>query len=680
MKRLWNILSSLIQKLGLPFLLFALAVFSFGLLIPFLGFYSDDWTFVWLAHRLGPESVMLHYVSNRPFLGFLTIPIVALLGDIPWHYHVFALLSRFASALVLVWLISLVWPQQKRLGIFAGIIFLLYPGLTAWPVALMTGEHYYLVFSIFLLSLCFSFLAIRRPHRRRLWVIFAWIFSLLNLLFSEYYFFLELTRPFFLWVIYTETIPTFKEKLRRVIIDFGPFLIEFCLVLLWRMKYFPNQQGWYQVVIFDALRSNPMTTILDLFGRIGRDLYTALVPGMVGRFGIPDVLTEGNFSLLLFPVALLAAVIAVVFLFVIIPKESRLDGSVIRRNWSVVLLAGVCLLMAGPTFWVTNLSPSLTVYYSRFFVPFTLGASLLFAGILNSFSKRIFPIVLVSFFVCIATGSNFRMGNDFRIDWKEQQRLFWNIAWRIPSLPHNTLIISNEIPSLSASNTYLTTIMNWMYDTDPTMDIVEEYYWEFEENTRLAEDLQAGTVTRQQFRSLWFSTDLENVLFLDYENGCLVVLEPELDGFNPLLSDQLRDLAVYSHPAIIDLDVGEINMIPFMFDEEGEQDWCYDYSRAEVFAQQGDWDSVVQIFDAVQVELPMKYSAARFYPVFIEGLALTGQMDRAAQITSDVVQVNPYLTDMMCYVWQRLTYDGALPFQTGTTPEDILIDLQCTNH
>jgi hypothetical protein len=678
MKRLGIFLTSWIEKLGLPFLLFVLAVLSFGIFIPFLGFYSDDWTFVWLAHRLGPASTMLHYVSNRPFLGFLTIPILAVLGDIPWHYQVFALLSRFCSALVLVWLIRLVWPQQKRLGVFAATIFLLYPGLTAWPVALMTGEHYYLVFSIFLLSLCFSFLAIRQPEHRRLWQPLAWLFSLLNLLFSEYYFFLELTRPFFLWVIFSETIPSNKEKLRRVIIDFGPFLIEFCLILLWRMKYFPNQQGWYQIVFFDELLADPIRTILDLLSRVARDIYSALGPGMIGRFGIPDVLTEGNFVFLLFPIAILAALITLVCVFVFIHKETQLPGSGIRKNLPIVLLGGICLLMAGPAFWVANLSPSLPISHSRFFLPFTLGASLLFAGLLNCFPRRAYPILLLSLFVCIATGSNLRMGNQYRIDWKTQQRLFLNITWRIPSLPAHTLIISNEIPGYSTSNTYLSTVMNWLYDTNPEQGIVEDYFWEFDHNTRILSDMDESAIIRDHFRSLSFSAAVEDVLVLDYANGCLVVLDPEIDEYNPLLSDELRQLAIYSHPQIINTDPAELNRIQFLLGDEINLDWCYYYSQAEVYAQQGNWDAVVQIYDENETAFPMKYSTARFFVVFIEGLAHTGQMERTRGLTDLVIQNNGYSAVMMCHVWQRIEIDDTVLPSSGLSPSDIITELGCS--
>ncbi len=678
MKRLGLFLTSCIDKLGLPFLLFVLAVLSFGIFIPFLGFYSDDWTFVWLAHRLGPASTMLHYISNRPFLGFLSIPILAVLGDTPWHYQVFALLSRFCSAVVLVWLIRLIWPEQKRLGIFAATICLLYPGLTAWPVALMTGEHYYLVFSIFLLSLCFSFLAIRQIEHRRLWQPLAWLFSLLNLLFSEYYFFLELTRPIFFWIIFSETIPSPKEKLRRVIIDFGPFLIEFCLILLWRMKYFPNQQGWYQIVFFDELFTDPIRTLLDLLSRVARDVYTVLGPGMIGRFGIPDVLTEGRFVLLLFPIALLAALITIVCLFIFIQKDTQLSGSGIRKNLPIVLLGVICLLMAGPAFWVANISPSLPITHSRFFLPFTLGVSLLFAGLLNSIPKRVYPILLLSMFVCVATGSNFRMGNQYRIDWKIQQRLFLNITWRIPSLPAHTLIISNEIPGYSTSNTYLTTIINWLYDTSPEPDIVEDYYWEFINNTRILNDMTENTIIREQFRALWFSAALEDVLVLDYDNGCLVVLDPEIDEYNPLLSEELRQLSVFSHPEIINTDPAELNWIQFLFSDEILQDWCYYYSQAEVYAQQGDWDTVVQIYNENDTVIPMDYSMARFFIVFIEGFAHTGQMERARDLTDEVIQNNQYSIEMMCHVWQRIEADDSISPSSSFSPSEILTELGCS--
>ena len=78
-----------------PFVMLAICVSAYGLLVPWLGFYSDDWIFVWAFNKMGPEGLTRYFATNRPFLGILmrlTMPIV---GIEPWRWQVFALLVRW---------------------------------------------------------------------------------------------------------------------------------------------------------------------------------------------------------------------------------------------------------------------------------------------------------------------------------------------------------------------------------------------------------------------------------------------------------------------------------------------------------------------------------------------------------------------------------------------------------
>src|ERR1700730_17829329 len=80
-----------------PVVLLFLSVLSYALLIPWLGFYGDDWAGVWVGHSLGGPGLREYASLSRPFEGWVFSWSTALLGETPLHWHLFALLTRWLS-------------------------------------------------------------------------------------------------------------------------------------------------------------------------------------------------------------------------------------------------------------------------------------------------------------------------------------------------------------------------------------------------------------------------------------------------------------------------------------------------------------------------------------------------------------------------------------------------------
>lgn len=63
----------------IPFALFIISILSFGLLIPWLGFYQDDWRLVWFSRSYGPSVFTDFFANERPLysgIHMLTMPII----------------------------------------------------------------------------------------------------------------------------------------------------------------------------------------------------------------------------------------------------------------------------------------------------------------------------------------------------------------------------------------------------------------------------------------------------------------------------------------------------------------------------------------------------------------------------------------------------------------------------
>ena len=84
---------------SVPLALFVGILLSFGLLIPWLGFFWDDWPAVWFYHTLGPQGLREAFTVDRPLLGWIFWVTARIGRESPFAWQTFALLTRWTSAL-----------------------------------------------------------------------------------------------------------------------------------------------------------------------------------------------------------------------------------------------------------------------------------------------------------------------------------------------------------------------------------------------------------------------------------------------------------------------------------------------------------------------------------------------------------------------------------------------------
>ena len=72
-----------------PILIVLVGLLTYGLLIREMGFYWDDWVFIWMAKTTGPAGLARYFSTNRPFWGWIIAQTTALLGSSPWQWQIF---------------------------------------------------------------------------------------------------------------------------------------------------------------------------------------------------------------------------------------------------------------------------------------------------------------------------------------------------------------------------------------------------------------------------------------------------------------------------------------------------------------------------------------------------------------------------------------------------------------
>ncbi|MDD2922242.1 MAG: hypothetical protein PHQ36_08140, partial [Anaerolineales bacterium] len=415
------------------------AIFAYGLLIPQLGFYWDDLPMSWIRYQLGAQAMTQYFSTNRPVWALLYQITTRIFPHVPIYWQIFALVWRWLGAVVLWAIGRRLFPKNEKFAIALSLSFLLYPGFNQqWASYLYS--HFFIVLFFFLIS---YYLMLRGK------TIPALIFSALNLWMMEYFFVLELIRPFVIFVSLREESTPLKARILRVFKLWLPYAIIFALAILSRMFVFNNQV--YKFNLRAELAKAPVQTSVYLLQNIFSSFWVTTFSAWAQIFQLPNPAVDGVRTLALYAFVVIAIAALTIFAIGVesLPTfEAKSGDFVVRAKklcvesaWAIAL-GLVMLALAGPPFWLTNVPVSLGFPANRATLSFMLGASFIFAGLWELIPYK-FRYALVVF-IALAAGRQFLWANDFRRDWSEQKNMFWQMTWRAPALQKNTIVLINE--------------------------------------------------------------------------------------------------------------------------------------------------------------------------------------------------------------------------------------------
>jgi hypothetical protein len=252
------------------------------LLIPRLGFYMDDWPYVFYARLMGIHSLreMLAY-DSRPNAAWLYISAFRLLGFNPIAWHVFALSMRFATVVTFWLFLRAMWRDRKREVIAASLLFAVFPFFMLQPFAVGSTHHWFgfLAFntSLILMTLAFQ----DQPPRKWMYVGGALILEAAHLFTSEYFSGLELIRIVILWILISRTEAGVSKKISRSFFNWLPYLLVLGAFFYWRIAVYQNPEGVTrnEPVILAQLLGEPFAAIRFLVTAFVTDAISVLTIG-----------------------------------------------------------------------------------------------------------------------------------------------------------------------------------------------------------------------------------------------------------------------------------------------------------------------------------------------------------------------------------------------------------------
>ncbi len=692
------------KRLHPALVLLGVAVLAYGLLIPHMGFYWDELPMSWIRYELGPEAMTRYFSTNRPVWGMLYQLTTRVLPQIPIYWEIFGLFWRWMSA-VLVWaIIRELWPVRRLFALIVSLCFLVYPGFSQqWT------SYLYSHFFIVLCFLLFSFLCMLWSFRISRWrwplTIVAMICSALNLWMMEYFFVLELFRPFLIlyFVLSTkdegyghaslsQAFSLGQREFRkmnmpggehpghihfsdilRVFVSWMPYLAVFLANVYWRLFVFNNQI--YQPTLIPKLSAAFPAALGELIATVFSSLYAVSIAAWAQIFLFPNPTIDGPLTTVFYAaVALLTVLLVATFA---LNKRTQDEASHKIDFWPIGL-GLVAMFAAGGPFWLTGLDVTLAQPSNRFTLPFMLGVSLLLAGLLELLPIR-WRIGLAAGFIGLAAGRQALLADAYSRDWSTQKTMFWQMLWRAPGITPHTMVMLNEGALQFYADNSLTGALNWIYDPGNRSEGMD--YVMFYPTSRIGGTLAAfepnQAITYDFISEVFTGSTSQTLAFYYQPPGCLRLLDPQLDGDNHFISDDslMREAASLSSAAWITAQAAA--RMPQIYGPEPVHSWCYYFEQADLARQEGDWARVVELGDkAFSFNDYPNDPTERF--VFIEGYAHENDWARVKSLSIQSYKISPhFVAPILCKLLDRIESETPASNLKESSLNDLNTEFAC---
>ena len=661
-KKVASFAQSLVNnKIFLPSFLLIIISLSYGILIPFLGFSGDDWSLIWNSYRINEYG----FISFRPLVVLIYQILSFLLSPVPYQWFVTVIIFRWLGGLAVYFFIQELIPNfQHGAGLFA-ILYSLYPGFIVGYFPLQTVapilQPFFLFTSFYLMVL---WIKRKNYHYHWLLLILSFLAAAINLMLTEYFLFLELLRPMIIWLaVVNQNEPKSTKTIFRIWL---PYLIIFFTALFWRMGFLGSSNPYNAILVSNFIAS-PLSTLTHFINTILHDFNITILQPVFEAFR--STASLGPRTLILYLV-LVAFSGSSVFIYLSFGFRKRKSSSV-GFSWPFFFLVfGIlAFFLANMSFWIAGLHMAYGFdVRNRFSMTqaFTLTLFLFIPILLIQNHNRIYSILLASILAGVFSGVQLIGANNFRNEWSRQEEFYWNFAWRVPDLKPGSVVIMNVPDFHTIGDNALSAAINWNYIKNPRPSRLDYYVYYDEFHLKLFIPDYENT---QQFSSSHVIGDFEGntnqtlvIRFAD--SSCLRILDPEVDIFNPDITDFTQKYMQYSNLDVIHADhysqTGPLDRS--IFRSELPHGWCYYFEKADLARQLKDWAGIDKLGNIAFSLDEHPNNAAEYLP-FIEGYAHLGKWEKAIQLSNDSIEISSEYTRMNCALWKRINNS------TQDTPE-----------
>jgi len=631
-------INALARKLWFPFLLLLLTILTYGLLTFRQGFYLDDWYIILFKEKLGNEGFLLYFSKDRPFLSYPYVALMAIFGESAASWAIFALIMRWITTCTFWQLLNKLFPEKKKLWMWAAVLFAVYPGFRFHWFAIMYAFAY-----IFLTFYFLSFLGMAkalentaRPARYGLWTLLGLVGLLIGIVPQEYFFGMELFRPILLFLLIKRAqSPNRKGTARKTFLHWLPYLMVVIGFTIYRVLH--SSTYAYQVGILDQLSAAPLATLLGLARQAVISVADALVYAWWQAFRL---VAQNRFLPGVIP--LLAVVLSGLALLLVglFPRQKSDSLPFRQRQGWQLMLAGLflCFVSLIP-FYAGGFEVSSKFPWNRFLLALTPGVAVFLTGALEqAFRSDRLKVVLLALVCSVAVGSQYLTSADFVKNWERQRDFFWQLSWRAPGLEPGTALVSSEISfGRYYSGTALNGPLNLIYSPKDSSETIANIILLLDgPQKEYVPEYVPGIPIDYNLRGLQFSGSTDKLLVFSMpQNNCLRILsgnelpDEDVSARKPSLWEGLVALSDLD-TIITDPEQAALPPERF-FGPENRAQWCYYFEKADLARQKQDWDTVIRLYDEA-LKLDLGPNATSEYVPLLEAYLRSGQAEKAYQL------------------------------------------------
>ena len=648
----------LLSNHGQIIFILSISLIAHGLFIPRMGFYGDDWSLLWLSYKAG--STALFFPANRFLLPNIYSFFTHFLNPVTWEWHALLFIIRFLSVINLWVLLKTLWPNKRQIWVWVSLLFALYPGslITYQPV---TYWVVYLQFCFLFASFWLMLVAVNKNSKRWIYIVLSVFFAILNLVLSEYLYFLELLRIPVLITYFVYRKFDIKETFKKILRISIPFIIAFLALSINRLINNENASSYYKVGLGNYF-SDPFHTIQFFINKMAVDgIKSGLLTWIKPLSDTKLLEYSGSRSLLLF--SLFACCVSlIIFLFFTIAVNEDEEKNI---SLNAIFLGVTGLTFAGAPFWIANLPIDIGIAnYSRFSIPAAFGSAFLIYGIVTLLlKKRLISNILLSIFCCSAVMMHLLSGNYFRNVWVLQNRFFWELAWRIPAVDPGTTFFSNELPLPTVGENSISAVINWIYMKN-SFPIDHIDYYSYDTKERFFDEFpQEKDLPFERSHIIGvFSGNSSNLITFWYQPpACLHIINENWDKYNPDIPIYLREIAEnYPNKFIQSQGNSEkdLKKSPIFLDEP-PNNFCYLYQKAGLAVENKNWREVINLWNTTLSKNLKPNHALERLP-FIQGLAHMNQYEDSFALGLEVMDISKSYEPLLCEFWKELSQDDSL--------------------
>jgi hypothetical protein len=628
----------------IPVAFASITLVAYGLLLPFTGFYWDDWPFSWIARFLGPGDFIPAFAPFRPFLGPIFYFTTSLVPPVPLYWQIFALVIRFVLGISAWWMFKQIWPNRQRTAFIAALFILIFPGYSQHWVAFTHINQELIPFIFYLLSFGYTFKALH-AEKPTVYIVIALLLQLCGIFPTEYFFGLEGLRFLFLFSVLQGNL---IERFAKTLKIWWPYLLVWILNAAWLIYYYKfGQYASYAITATQSLTVlSFLQEALDALWKTGLYVWIQVLPLTLTSLRTPA-------SLLTLGLVVLSFILLTPYLKNMAQEETTRTPR--QESISLIVIGILGILLGRLPSLSAGLPLTLQSSYDRFMISMMIGGSLFLLGLIellmgNSRIKtHIFALV-----IALGIGQQFFNANIFRRDWEDQRNIYWQMTWRMPALKPNTILLTNQMPIDYETDASFTAPINWTYAPNYTRSNVPYLmlYTEKRVGGSTLPALEPDIPITFNYRTVPFygNTSQAVVIYMP-RGGCLRVLDPS-QGDREIyekLPEVLTSAIPLSNPSRI-ITNPDTAATP-MFFTEPRHEWCYYFTKAELAQQTGDYQKVLS-FGREAASLGYKPADQNEWIVFIKANALTGDISTAEKISKSAIEEDVRVRRGICSAWR----------------------------